>query len=151
MPLLDVETRARGLKLAVDAIKAGGVVLAVIDGPGGTSSTTVRCVGRAIVLRRGPLVLARLTNARIVPVVAQWTSDGTIRIVVGQPLRLPPAEDPGFEPAAASAVAAWLEQHVAAHPADLWPYTLRNLLTSPVLSPLDRATTGPGSRGGVSG
>lgn len=133
LPLLDADARARSLKLAIDTVHSGSLVMAAIDGPGGSSSALVPCLGRQIVLRRGPLVLARLTGAPIVPVVAQWTASGRIRIVAGPALELPAADEPHFETVAAGQVASWLGAHLAAHPADLWPYTLRNLLDSPVL------------------
>jgi lauroyl/myristoyl acyltransferase len=132
MPLGDADARARSLKLAVETVKDRGVVMAAIDGPGGVSSTTVPCLGRRIVVRRGPLVIARLTGAPIVPVVAQWMEHGRIRILTGRPFSLPAANDPLFDQAAALAVARWLELHLTTHPEDLWPYTLRNLLASPM-------------------
>lgn len=130
-PLLDADARARSLKLAVDTANRGGTVMATIDGPGGSSSPPVPCLGRQIVIRRGPLVLARLTGADVVPVVAQWTERGRIRIVTGPSLELPARDDPSFELTAALRTASWLEQHLTLHPADLWPYTLRNFLASP--------------------
>jgi lauroyl/myristoyl acyltransferase len=134
MPLGDADARARALKLAVETVNARGVVMAAIDGPGGVSSTIVPCLGRRIVVRRGPLAVARLTGAPVVPVVAQWTDHGRIRILTGSPFGLPPPDDPAFERAAALAVARWLELHLTTYPDDLWPYTLRNLLASPGLS-----------------
>jgi hypothetical protein len=132
LPLGDADVRARSLKLAVETVRDRGVVMAAIDGPGGVSSTTVPCLGRRIVVRRGPLVIARLTGAPIVPVVAQWMEHGRIRILTGRPFSLPAANDPSFDQAAALAVARWLELHLTTHPEDLWPYTLRNLLASPM-------------------
>lgn len=134
-PLLDADARARSLKLAIDTARSGGVVMAAVDGPGGTSSALVPCLGRQIVLRRGPLVLARLTDVAVIPIVAQWTDAGHIRIAVGQRLDLPASRGPSFELAAAAKTAAWLGDHLAAHPSDLWPYTLRNLLAAPALRP----------------
>jgi lauroyl/myristoyl acyltransferase len=134
LPLGDADSRARTLKLAIDTVKARGVVMAAIDGPGGVSSTSVPCLGRRIVIRRGPLVIARLTGAPLVPVVAQWTEHGRIRILTGGPFSLPATDDPAFERAAALAIARWLERHLTMFPGDLWPYTLRNLLASPPLS-----------------
>ena len=98
----------------------------------------VPCLGRRIVVRRGPLTLARLTGSPLVPVVAQWTDAGRIRILIGEPLPLPAVTHPAYESAAATATASWLEQHLLAHAVDLWPYTLHNLLTSPRLSANDR-------------
>jgi hypothetical protein len=128
----DTAVGRAGLGLDSIAIKDQGVVMAAIDGPGGASSTTVPCLGRRIVVRRGPLAVARLTGAPLVPVVAQWMAHGRIRILTGSPFSLPAANDPLFERAAALAVARWLELHLTTYPDDLWPYTLRNLIASPM-------------------
>lgn len=127
LPLAGPEARARVLKHAIDHVRAGGTILAVLDGPGGASTGRVRCLGRDIVLRRGPLVLARVTGAPVVPVVARWTERGSIEARVGEPT----AAGPDVEASLAGGAARWLEQHLLAHPHDLWPYTLANLLAAP--------------------
>lgn len=86
LPLDDVDARARALKHAVDTVRAGGVVAAVVDGPGGASCDPVVCLGRQIVLRLGSFVIARVTGAPVVPVVARWTAAGQIAAWVGSPL-----------------------------------------------------------------
>jgi hypothetical protein len=136
----DANVRARVLKHAVDTVRAGGIVSAVADGPGGASCEPVDCLGRQIVLRRGPLALARITGAPVVPMVARWTADGQIAAWAGAPLAdasLAGAhlEGSAREQALAAAAANWLEQHLSAHPADIWPYTLLNLLGAPPVTP----------------
>jgi hypothetical protein len=131
LELRHAEGRARGLKEAVDALRRGGVVLAVLDGPGGTSTEPVPCLGRQIVFRRGPLVLARLTGAPIVPVVSSWTPDHHIELRLGATLAAASRDQTTFEPDAAAVLARWFEDHIRAHPEDLWPFTIRNLLAAP--------------------
>jgi hypothetical protein len=135
--LLDdaAETRARALKHALDTVQAGGIVLAVADGPGGASCEPVPCLGRQIVLRRGPLVIARITGAPVLPVVARWTAEGQIATLVGAPLAGGYLEGAAREQALAAAAANWLERHLMAHPEDIWPYTLINLLGAPAVTP----------------
>jgi hypothetical protein len=130
----DANERARMLKHAVDVVQAGGVVSVAADGPGGASCGPVACLGRQIVLRRGPLALARLTGAPVVPAVAQWTRDGQIAAWVGTPLASAHIEGSEGEQALAAAEANWLERHLLAHPGDIWPYTLRNLLGAPPIT-----------------
>lgn len=139
-PLIDVETRARNLKLAVESLREGRAVLAALDAPGGSSTVPVPCLGRRVVLRRGPLALARLSGAPILPIVAQWTPEGRIRVTLGEPLDLSLIQHGSFEERAALAAAAWLERHVASHPGDLWAYTLRNLSASPRFSAGERSS-----------
>lgn len=129
------DARARGLRAAIDTVRSGGIALSVVDGPGGASSEPVPCLGRQVVFRRGPLVVARLTGAPIVPMVARWASGGRITLVVGSPLEVSVPVNSGadFERATAVALARWLEAHVLAHADDLWPYTIRNLMRAPRL------------------
>jgi hypothetical protein len=131
-PLHDWQLRARALKQAVETVRAGHPVLAAIDGPGGVSTDPVDCLGRRIVLRRGPIVLACVTGAPMLPIVARWTTDGTIVVRVGElltPLR--GRNGPANERALAQAAAEWLDRHLRIYPEDIWPYTLRNLLGAP--------------------
>ncbi len=134
LPTDDANARARMLKQAVDTVQAGGVVSMAADGPGGASCEPVGCLGRQIVLRRGPLVLARMTGVPVVPIVAQWTSDGQIAARAGAPLVGAHRDGQAREQALAAAAASWFEQHLLEHPGDIWPYTLRNLLGAPRLA-----------------
>jgi hypothetical protein len=131
-PLTDWQLRARALKQAVETVRAGNLVMAAIDGPGGVSTDPVTCLGRRIVLRRGPLMLACVTGAPVLPIVARWTRKGTIAAWVGEPLTAPSGRDRATcERALAEAAAAWLDRHLTMYPEDIWPYTLRNLLGAP--------------------
>lgn len=130
LPLADTDLRARALKQAVDHLRTGGVTLAVIDGPGGASSGPVTCLDRRIVLRRGPLMLARVTGATVLPIVAHWTASGRILVRTGAPLRADGA-GASFEQALARAAAGWLEQHLLEHPEGAWPFMIGNLLAAP--------------------
>lgn len=130
--ILDVDDRARALRQAVDDVRRGKPVLAIVDGPGGADSAPVVALGRQIVLRRAPFMLARVTGAPLVPSVAQWTPDGRIRTRLGPPLdidRRGPAGD--VEAQMAAMAASWLERHLTACPEDAWPYTIRNLAGAP--------------------
>jgi hypothetical protein len=137
MPLEGAETRARALRQALRHMRDGGSVLAVLDGPGGASTRPVPCLGRGIVLRRGPFMLARAAGASIVPMAARWTAAGAIALDIGRPLEA--SED---EPALARRAAAWLEQYLSLRPEDVWPYTLANLLAAPRLAGEGSVSTG---------
>lgn len=134
-PMRDPAARAAAFKEAVDTIRRGGTVVAIVDGPGGSSTGDVECLGRRVVFRRGPFALARLTRAPLVPVVGAWTQGGAIEMRAG----------PDIEPAAAcsscgpddvetglaASVARWLESYLRAEPQEIWPSTIRNFLAAP--------------------
>ncbi|MCX6543141.1 MAG: hypothetical protein NTV05_01865 [Acidobacteria bacterium] len=133
-PIDDANSRAQALKQAIDTVQAGGIVSVTADGPGGASCEPVACLGRQILLRRGPMAIARITGVPVIPVVARWTSDGHIAVRAGEPLvHAPLAAGTECDRALAAAAAGWFEQHLLAHPEDIWPYTLRNLLGAPIL------------------
>lgn len=132
MPLDDWQLRARALKQAIEVVRAGHPVMAAIDGPGGVSTEPVDCLGRRIVLRRGPIMLACVTGAPLLPIVARWSTDGTIAICVGEPLTpLRGGDRAASERALAQAASGWFDRHLRMYPEDIWPYTLRNLLGAP--------------------
>ena len=132
LPVGDAHGRARALRQAVDELRAGALIVAVVDGPGGASTAPVTCLGRRIVLRRGPFMLARTMRVPLIPAVARWTPGGEIVTVFGEPLD---ADRDGaateVEARFAAATAAWIERYVGAHPGEIWPYTLANFLAAP--------------------
>jgi lauroyl/myristoyl acyltransferase len=135
MPMHDAASRAAALKRAVDHVKDGGIVVATIDGPGGSSTGEVTCLGRRIVLRRGPFVLTRLTRAPLIPVVCAWTPRGQIEVRHGPPID--PAWDPalagtGLETAMAARIASWLDGYLRDEPQEIWLSTLRHFLAAPL-------------------
>ncbi|MBL8139959.1 MAG: hypothetical protein JNM38_02520 [Acidobacteria bacterium] len=132
MPVGDGHERARALRQAVDELRGGSLVIAAVDGPGGASTGPMTCLGRRIVLRRGPFVLARLARVPILPVVARWTPAGRITIELGDPLASAMNGTPAdIEQQLANAAGRWFAHQLTTHPDDLWPYTLANLLDTP--------------------
>jgi hypothetical protein len=131
----DAVSRAAAIKRAVDALRAGELVVATLDGPGGTSTREVTCLGRRIVFRRGPFALARLTGAPLVPVVCAWTRRGHIEVRVAAAIERParqPLDAIEFEDEMAVRTAHWLEAYLRTEPQEVWPSTLRNYLAAPV-------------------
>jgi lauroyl/myristoyl acyltransferase len=130
------EHRAAAGRRALDWLRAGGLVLAALDGSDGEGSARVPCLGRAITIARGPLALARLASAPLVPLVARWRPDGRVgaRAFPALPWPTPP-RDAGaeFETALAAATAAWLEGYLREAPGEMWPSSLRWLLDAPPL------------------
>lgn len=134
LPLESTNARAGALKRAVDHLRAGGLVVAVPDGPGGTNTDEVECLGRRIVLRRGPFMLARMTGAPIIPIVAAWEPDGSISVRVDPPLDRPSSPSDAavsFDHELAGGAARWLEAYLRAEPQEIWLWTLRNFLEAP--------------------
>lgn len=132
----DVDQRARALRQTVEEVRTGRPVLAIVDGPGGASSAPIPVLGRRIVLRRAPFMLARVTRAPVVPAVAQWTPAGRIRVRIDDALaidRAGTAEE--VEARMASAAGAWLDRHLTEHPEDAWPYTIANFSGAPRAGP----------------
>ncbi len=125
--------RIAALWRAVRHLKDGGLVVIAADGLSGERLRHVTFLGRRIRLARGPFVLARLSGAPIVPLVARWTPEGLIRVELGCPLNIDavPADGEPFEVAAATATAAWMEARVLQSPGELRPHTLRWLAGSP--------------------
>jgi hypothetical protein len=131
LPLEDSSRRTRALKEAVDHLRAGGLVIAMLDGPGGTSTGRVECLGRSVAFRRGPFALARITRAPLVPVVCTWTRRMDLELRVSPPLQPPVMSDPApiaFEDELASSAARWLDVYLRAEPQEIWLSTLRNFL-----------------------
>lgn len=134
LTLLDAASRAAALKRAVDALRAGEVVVGTLDGPGGASTREVTCLGRRIVLRRGAFTLARITGAPVVPVVCAWTPRQHIEMRVAPPIARPDRQDLNgteFEDDMAMRTAAWIDAYLRAHPQEIWPSTLRYYLAAP--------------------
>jgi hypothetical protein len=134
LPMSDAASRAAALKRAIDHLRAGGLVVATLDGPGGTSTGEVTCLGRRIVLRRGPFTLARLTGTPLVPVVCAWTRQSHVEVRIASPIE-PPRSDgltsTGLEDDMAVRTAQWLDAYLRAEPQEIWPSTLRQYLAAP--------------------
>lgn len=142
LPLQGVDSQERrnmAMRRAVDVLRGGGLVLAVMDGPFGAHSAPIDCLGRSIVLRRGAFALARLTGAPVLPAVARWTTNGEIEPAIGAvltastaalPTRVPPRQTYD-ERELTKEAAAWLERYLIAHPEEAWPYTIKNFLDAP--------------------
>jgi hypothetical protein len=131
---LDVATTAGGpdaraavFRQALARVRDGGHVIMAADGLEAGLTPPVRCLDRWVPMARGPFALARLTGAPLIPVVAQWTDDGRIRIVVGDRLA-GAAAGAAFETAQAAAAADWLDVYLRLSPAQLWLCSLRWLL-----------------------
>lgn len=134
------ERRTIALRNAIDVLRGGGRVLAVMDGPFGSHSEPVACLGRRIVLRRGAFALARLTGAPVLPAVARWNQHGDIEPFIDVALQVtpgtsvlrstPPSGD-DYERELTTAAARWLERYLIAYPEEAWPYTIANFLQAP--------------------
>jgi hypothetical protein len=134
LPMSDVTSRARALKRAVDHLRAGQMVVATIDGPGGTSTREVECLGRRIVLRRGPFMLARITGTTLIPVVCAWTRQGHLEVRVAAPIERqsnPNLTSAEIEDDMAVRTARWLDTYLRTEPQEIWLSTLRNYLAAP--------------------
>jgi lauroyl/myristoyl acyltransferase len=112
---------AAALYRAVVALRRGGCVLILGDGPG----HRVALLGGTATFTRGPYALARLTNAPIIPLLARWNG-ATIDVVRGETIAAS-----GDEVAMAQAMAAVLERHLLEHPAQIGGYLLEQFSRAP--------------------
>lgn len=138
----DEQRRAAAFQRALVALERGAFVVAALDMPAAPGVRT-RCLGHSLELARGPLALARLSGAAMVPVVARWRRRG-IDVTAGPVIarasalrsdsgreRGQAADPAGWEAGLAAGVAEWLEAYLLASPEELGLGLLRELLKSP--------------------
>ena len=109
----------------VSALKArdGGVVALQIDRvPPGMSARAVRLFGRPASIPEGPLRLARLTGAPIVPVFSERTGHRRYAIHIANSIKVARNADDREIDAAAQQLADALEAFVSAHPTQWFPF-----------------------------
>jgi lauroyl/myristoyl acyltransferase len=86
----DPNARIVGLKMALEQLGKGGVVVLAIDGRQGKKDVEVSFLGRRIQLSRGLAVLSRLTGAPIIPCAATWgANDWSLDFRLFDPVELP--------------------------------------------------------------
>jgi lauroyl/myristoyl acyltransferase len=104
-------------------LREGGVVALQIDRvPVGMASRPVRLFGRPAAVPEGPLRLAQLTGAPIVPVFSARRGHRQYAVYVHEPLRISRHPAPGTLDTAAQQMADALEQFVTAHPTQWFPF-----------------------------
>jgi hypothetical protein len=134
----DEPARALVFQRALSRLRGGGFVLAPLDVPAGAARAAA-CLGRRLELARGPLALARLGGAPLVPVTARWrrrriVAEAHAPVVVDGGLD-PRREPERWEEALAARTAAWLGDWLREHPGETGLGLLRALLSAP---PADR-------------
>ena len=130
----DQQHRARVFQRAVEHLHEDGFVVATVD-VWESSFHTASCLGGELAVARGPLALARLCSAPLVPVTAEWRSRQFL-VEAHDPLAPPgdvdPVEAPDrWEKALASSTARWLETYLRSRPDQTGLGLLRTLATSP--------------------
>ncbi len=127
----DALLRGAALKGALDWLRSGGIVLIAGDGRQGVGTLDIACLGRTLRFQRGPAVLARLSGAPLVPVVAEWDRAGrAINVTVHAPLPKPAVSRDSavdHDRAILTAAAVWFERYVRTAPGQLEPDRLREL------------------------
>jgi phosphatidylinositol dimannoside acyltransferase len=104
-------------------LQRGGVVAVQIARvPAGMSGRSVQLFGRPGVIPEGPLRLAQLTGAPIVPVFSARAGHGRYSVYVREPISLPRHADPRAIGAAAQHLADVLGEFVSAHPTQWFPF-----------------------------
>jgi KDO2-lipid IV(A) lauroyltransferase len=104
-------------------LQKGGVVAVQIDRvPAGMSGCSVRLFGQSGAIPEGPLRLAQLTGAPIVPVFSARAGHGRYSVYVHEPIGVPRHADKTEIGAAAQHLADVLGEFVSAHPTQWFPF-----------------------------
>ena len=104
-------------------LRGGGVVALQIDRvPRGMSGRPVQLFGRPGTIPEGPLLLAQLTGAPIVPVFSERTGHRRYEVWVNDPIVVPRRAKPAAVDAAAQRIADALEAFVREHPTQWFPF-----------------------------
>lgn len=104
-------------------LREGGVVALQIDRlPAGMTGRSVRLFGRPGVIPEGPLRLAQLTGAPIVPVFSERKGHRRYEVHVHEPIFVARRAEPGAVDAAAQRLADALSGFVVAHPTQWFPF-----------------------------
>lgn len=89
----DARQSTIALKMALDRLRQGGAVAVAVDGSSGPGQIEVPFLGRRFPIARGMAVLARLTGAQIIPVLASWIGkEWSIDFRIYEALPLPPLD-----------------------------------------------------------
>ncbi len=104
-------------------LRDGGVVALQIDRvPAGMTGRAVRMFGQPGTIPEGPLRLAQLTGAPIVPVFSARTGHRRYEVYVNDPVIVRRGSNPGALDAAAQHIADALGEFVSAHPTQWFPF-----------------------------
>ena len=118
------------LKEAVDRLRSGGFVLLAGDAYEGAGGIEAAILGRRFVFRQGLATLVRHSGAAVLPIVASW-SGGSIHVTLHPPLELPASGD---AESVVGVTARWFDGYLRAHPEELWPDRMRELMAAPVVA-----------------
>lgn len=135
---------ALGLMKGVERLRAGGMVMVMLDGPIHERPFMVPFLGRRVPVGRGCSFLARRGGAVVVPLTVAWGRDMSIEVKIGEPI--PPPDPAAGEDAEAQDLALtiramkWLEGRVRARPAQM------SLLLLMMLARLPRIRSRRGGR-----
>lgn len=104
-------------------LREGGVVALQIDRvPPGMSGRSVRLFGKPGAIPRGPLLLAQLTGAPIVPVFSARAGHRRYAVHVSEPILVPRRAEARAIDTAAQRIADALSEFVSAHPTQWFPF-----------------------------
>jgi lauroyl/myristoyl acyltransferase len=102
---------ARSLLRAVETLREGGSVFAVLDEDDATT-IDAPLLGRTVALARGAFALARMTGTPIVPLAIRWRGSA-VEVTFGEPI------SEATEAEMAAAATAWLERYLIESPGEI--------------------------------
>jgi lauroyl/myristoyl acyltransferase len=138
--------RVAHLTRALRHLASGGLVGIAVDGQQGAATLEIPFLGRRLSVTRGPAVLARLTGAPMIPVLATWARDGAIEVRSFDPLRVPPAaghDAEGWDRIVLTEAMQFFETVIRADPGQLRAALLPHYCRASELVPCPGSSTPP--------
>lgn len=127
-----LKNRTLALKLSIDRLQSGGIVLLAVWGKGGSGKEAVEFMGRNVFFGPGFAVAARVSKAPVIPVSSRWVKGRQFMdIHFHDPLRwpdCPPEDGVNFDRTLIIGAAQWLENEIRALPGQIQINQLRSIL-----------------------
>jgi len=127
-----LKNRTMALKLSIDRLQAGGIVLLALWGKGGSGKDAVDFMGRGVFFGPGFAVAARVSKAPVIPVSSVWVKGRKFMdIRFHDPLKRPdcPTDDGvNFDRMLIEEAARWLEREIRAMPGQIQINQMRSIL-----------------------
>lgn len=127
-----LKNRTLALKLSIDRLQSGGLVLLALWGKGGSGEGAVEFMGRDVSFGPGFAVAARVSQAPVIPVSSRWVKERRfIDIRFHSPLKrpdCPPEDGSNFDRVIIKEAAQWLERDIRDVPGQIQINQMRSLL-----------------------
>ncbi|MBN1627205.1 MAG: hypothetical protein JW944_11830 [Deltaproteobacteria bacterium] len=127
-----LKNRTMALKLSIDRLRSGGIVLLALWGKGGSGKDAIEFMGRNVSFGPGFAVASRVSQAPVIPVSSGWIKGRKFMgIHFHDPLKRPDCphdEGANFDRMLIKEAAQWLEREIRAMPGQIQINQLRSIL-----------------------